>query len=340
VAMPADTARRLGAAETGALARLKLHRGLCRRLVVCDQPQGLIASINDLNGAHDYALEWVPANRSKPSLAGERLHMAGQKVEVQCIARERSDVISAAPFHHRMERGRMRDLALLEFGLVIGDGYIDTAAGNETPLVEGVFARMPQRHEFVILLELGEWQPRRPADKVYGYVPGAFQRLGHRCELGARGDAVEAASLDANGMDFASAQDAHEAVAGLFQRETVAHDVTVFARHLDRVGKAEEIRRVQHRHMKGMARDPLAAIDQPPEHANFSAGAGAEGALDRVNRAHLVGDGTNAANPRDDVGHLGVAPTTQKGLEEARRLENFELRRGHPAAGDFEVQRA
>jgi hypothetical protein len=44
-----------------------------------------------------------------------------------------------------------------------------------------------------------------------------------------------------------------------------------------------------------------------------------------VYRAHLVGDRADSADPRRNVGRLGEGAATQKGFEEARRLEYSEL---------------
>jgi hypothetical protein len=64
-------------------------------------------------------------------------------------------------------------------------------------------------------------------------------------------------------MDLASAQSPHQLIAGLLQRQAAADDIAMVARHLDGVGKAEEIGRMQHHHVQRMALDPFAAIDQP-----------------------------------------------------------------------------
>ena len=199
---------------------------------------------------------------------------------------------------------------------------------------------MPQRHELVILFEIRERQARCPPDKLHRNVPGAFQRLGHRHELGAGWHAVEAARLHADRVNFASAKHAHQIVAGLFQRKRIADEIAVVPRHLDRVGQAEKAGRVQHRYVQRMARYPLAAIDEPPERSELAVHGRAERLLGGVNRAHLIGDGADAADARHDIGQLGVAPAAQKGFEKARRLENPEPRRSHAPVREFEVQRA
>ena len=66
---------------------------LVRRLIGGDEPQRLLAGVNDLNRAHDDALERIAADRPEPGLARQRLHVGGQPVEIQAIARQRPDQI-------------------------------------------------------------------------------------------------------------------------------------------------------------------------------------------------------------------------------------------------------
>ena len=66
-------------------------------------------------------------------------------------------------------------------------------------------------------------------------------------------------------MDLASAEQRHDLVAGLLEREPAAHRVAVVARHLDRALVAEEVRRMQHVDVQRVALDPFAAVEQPPQ---------------------------------------------------------------------------
>ena len=70
---------------------------------------------------------------------GKLADRSRQAVEIQRIAGQRADEIGAAAFERRVQRGRMRDLALLEFRIVVGDVDIEAAAGDETALVERIF---------------------------------------------------------------------------------------------------------------------------------------------------------------------------------------------------------
>ncbi len=164
--------------------------------------------------------------------------------------------------------------------------------------------------------------------------------LRKRRKLRSGGHAMKTARLDAHGMDFPAAEHAHDFVAGLFDRQAVLDHGAMVARHLDPIGEAQEVRRVQHNHVQAVAFKPFAAIDQAPQRTELAANLRPEGVLDGVDGAHLIRDRANAANTRHDVSHFGVAPAAYERLEKARRLENLQLRRGNAPIADLQVERA
>ena len=186
---------------------------------------------------------------------------------------------------------------------------------------------MPQRHELIVALEVWEIETGGPAHRVEGRLARPFQPLGKRFEFALARRAVEAADPHIDRMDLASAEQRHDLVAGLLQRQPALHDIAVVARHLDRAGVAEEVGRVQHVDVQRVALDPFAAIEQPPEIAQRPRNGDAERVFHRMHRAHLIGDRADAADARGDVGHLGEGAAAQEGFEEARRLEDAEARR-------------
>ena len=97
---------------------------------------------------------------------------------------------------------------------------------------------------------------------------------------------------------------------------------------------------MQHHHVQRVALDPFAAINQPPQRAQRAADGNAECVLDRMHRAHLIGDGANAADARDDVRRFGMAAPAQQRLEQARRLENVQLRRSDLPIDDLKIEGA
>ena len=141
-------------------------------------------------------------------------------------------------------------------------------------------------------------------------------------------------------MDLASADEVHDVVARLLYLETAANGVAVVARHVDRALVAEEIRRVQHVDVEYVAFDPFAAIKQPAKLAQRPADGNAERVLHRVDGAHLIGDRADAADARHEVGRLGEGAAAQERLEEARRLEDRELRRFYLAVAHDDLERA
>src|SRR5215469_7741384 len=103
---------------------------------------------------------------------------------------------------------------------------------------------------------------------------------------------------------------------------------------------AEEVRRVQEVDVQRVAFDPFTAVEEPSERRYLRGYAGLAGVLDRLARAHLVGDRANAADPRGDVGRLGVLPAAQQRLEEPGRLVDVEPRSGHLPVADDDLEAA
>ena len=66
-------------------------------------------------------------------------------------------------------------------------------------------------------------------------------------------------------MHSTTAHGLHDQVAGALQAETTLHRAPVALGELDGVGAAEEVRRVEQVDVQGVALDPLAAVQQPPQ---------------------------------------------------------------------------
>jgi len=82
---------------------------------------------------------------------------------------------------------------------------------------------------------------------------------------------------------------------------------------------------VQEVHVQGVAGNPFAAIEQSTEGSDVLGDLGLARCFDRLAGRGLVGDRTDSADPRCDVGGFGVLPPTQEGLEETRWLVNLQL---------------
>ena len=76
-----------------------------------------------------------------------------------------------------------------------------------------------------------------------------------------------------------------------------------------------------------VALDPLTAVQQATERRDLVGDLHSAGVFHREASARLVGNGADPANPRRDVGSLGVSPALKECLEETRRLEDLELYR-------------
>jgi hypothetical protein len=127
-------------------------------------------------------------------------------------------------------------------------------------------------------------------------------------------------------VNLAPADQRHDHVAGLLHLETMFDDLAMVLGHFDGAGIAEEVRGVKHVHVEAVALDPLAAIEQAPQIANWPLADGhAAGILHRPDRAHLVGHGADAADPRGEIGSFAEGAPAQERLEEARRLVDAEL---------------
>jgi hypothetical protein len=59
-----------------------------------------------------------------------------------------------------------------------------------------------------------------------------------------------------------------------------------------------------------------------------------------VHGAHLIGDRTNAADPRDDIRNFGQVAASQKCLEQARRLEDLQFDVRHLVAFELDEKPA
>ena len=157
-------------------------------------------------------------------------------------------------------------------------------------------------------------------------------------ELADAGDVAPAADPDADRVDGPAAEDRDEPVAGLLHLQGLLHQRPVIGRHGDAALVAQEVRRVEEVDVEGVAFDPLAAVEEAAERPRLRVDADPEQVLEPVDRAHLVGDRTDAADAGDDVDDLVGRSPHDELLEVARRLEDARgvprrPRRPGPAGG-------
>ncbi len=142
-------------------------------------------------------------------------------------------------------------------------------------------------------------------------------------------------------MDLTTADDGDDRVSGLLQREPLLGERGMILRHLQEPGIAEEVRCVQEVDVEPETLDPLAAVDEPTQVTDRAlVDRHSAGVLHRPDRAHLVRDRADAADPRGDVGRLGERPAAQERLKEPRRLVDPQLAVDDLVAVELHVHRA
>ena len=318
-------ARCLGGGEPGSRPRLDRHRRSVRLLIMLDDSQSLVAGVKHLDRAHDDAAIRVGAGGAQAGTPRRLLRERRQPLEIEAVAGERPDQVRATAAQARMQRGRAREMDFLEMVVILRGGDVEAAVRDDAALVERIFVRVSQRDKSVVPLALGKVEPSGPAHGFDRCIARPFEAFGERLEFAPARRAVEAADAHIDRMDLAPAEQCHDLVANLLQRETAAHNVAMVAGHVDSAGIAEEIGRMQHVDVQRVALHPLAAVEEAPQFAQRSCHGDTERILHRMHRAHLIGDWTDAADARSDVRRLGQGAAAQKRLEEAGRLEDAEF---------------
>jgi len=135
-------------------------------------------------------------------------------------------------------------------------------------------------------------------------------------------------------MDRPAAEDAHEAVSGLLEPEAARDQIAMILGHLHRARVAEEVGRMKEIDVERVTLDPLPAVEKASQCPRRRIDRDAEERLERMDRAHLIGDGADSADPGDDVDHLVGRPADDQGLEIARRLEDRQASFLHDTVAD------
>ena len=219
----------------------------------------------------------------------------------------------------------MRNLVLGNVPAKFGGREGEPARGRHLPVLDRVAAWVMQGQELVIQVHVGEVEAGHPGDGRQRVAESMAQLLGQRDQLGLHGRAVEAADPRIDRVDRPAADRLEDRVAGFLQAEPSLDQVAVVAGQGDHVRVAEEVGRVQHIDVQGVAGDPLTAVQQPSQRRDGVAGGDIAGVLDRVPGTGLVGHWADAADPRGDVGDLGVLAAAQERLEEPGWLVDLQF---------------
>ena len=234
----------------------------------------------------------------------------------------------------------MRDLLFHDLLLEVRGRELAAAGGHHCPALDRVAARLPQRQHLVPDRQIGEVEAGHPPDSLQGVVQRGTQLAGKRNQITARGHRVEPADLHVDRMYGPAADGLHDRVAGPPERQTTLDEITVVTRQLDSSRIAEEIRRVQQVDVQRVAGDPLAAVQQPAQVGDRPVDGHPARGLDGQERARLVRDRADAADPGRDVRRLPVRAPAKERLEEPRRLVDVEANLVHLVAADADMQGA
>ena len=325
-------ARRLGAAVPGRLRRWHVDRWRIRRLVVLDEPQRLLARVDEFDGADDDAAERVGAGGAQPGGAGGGCRRLRQVSGVHAVPGHRADHVGPAPVQHRVQRRGVRHLELGEVLVVVFGRDVEAAAGDDPVTHDRVPGGVAQRDELVVAAEVREPERLHPADRVQRRLAGPLQLAGEPAQVMRVRGAVEATDPDIDRMHRSSADHLHQPVARSLQPQASFQEAGMIAGHVDAAFVAEEVGRVQQVDVQHVAFDPLAAVQQPAQCVHRLGHRDAAGVLDGPARAHLVGDRADPADPCRDVRRLGVLPAAQQAFEEPGRLVDIQ-----PGLGDLTV---
>ena len=120
----------------------------------------------------------------------------------------------------RVQRVRALHVLLDEVLVVLGRPRCRGPVGRRSrPRSIAYVSGRRERDERAFDLALGKLEPRRPADGLERGLAGSLEGFDQRSQLAARGRAVEAADADVDRVDLASADECHQLVPGLLQRQ-------------------------------------------------------------------------------------------------------------------------
>ena len=211
--------------------------------------------------------------------------------------------------------------------------------GGQAASVHCIAVRVFQRYAGEVLLVVRQGKPGSPIYQGQRFRHGRAQ-LVHQCgNLTRVGRAMESAHADAHRMHRAAAEQLDQLVAQRLEAQPPAHGIGVHAGQSDHAVRSQEIRGGEQMDVQRMTLDPFAAVHGSAQILHPGAHLNAEGALQGLHRAHLVGDRTDAADARNNVGDLGVAAALQQLLEQARGFVDAQLELADGARKNRHVER-
>ena len=277
-------------------------------------------------------------------VAGRRKGFLGQRMELLACeghARGGPEQVDALAVEGAcVQRVGALDLELLEHGAPRPERDVDTVAADDAPLVERILAGMLQGDKPRVTLERRHLEAGHELDRVLGDLQAFIQRRTEGHQLRLAGCPGPATHPHAHRVDRSPAQRLDDLVADLLGPQGGFHDRPMVGHHGDAALIAQEVGQVEQVDVERVALDPLAAVEQPAERARHRIDAHPEQVLERVDRAHLVGHRTDAADARHHVDDLVGRAANDERLEVARGLEDPQARLHNLAVPDPQAQGA
>ncbi len=141
-------------------------------------------------------------------------------------------------------------------------------------------------------------------------------------------------------MNFAAAKQSENFITNFLQAQAALYSFREFAGHRNGIGITEKIRGMQHVNMQRMAFDPFATIHQAPQCAATRVYRNVKSLFDRVQRGHLIGNRTNAADSSSDIGSLFIASASQESFKKSGRLKDLQFYIRDRSLIDSDLKRA
>jgi hypothetical protein len=231
-------------------------------------------------------------------------------------------------------------MLFFEVLFVFGNRDIQAPVIDDVSLAEGIFVGVAHRYEFVILMEVGEFEGGAELHHLPGRIQSPLQVLFEGGELLFCGHAIKSPHPNVDGVDLPSSEGIDDFVSDFFQLEGHLDRVGEVIGHLEGVLIPQEVGGVEHIDVKDMAFDPFAAIEETAKGPQRCVHRDSEGVLHGVDRTHLVGHRTDPADAGRNVGGLLIAASLEEGLEKAGGLEDFEFYVGYFVIVHRDVERS
>ena len=186
------------------------------------------------------------------------------------------------------------------------DRDVETCGRGDTSFEDWIFVVVAQGDQVALERHVGKLESCNPLRRGDRGIPCPPETVGERLQVGDGGCLVETADAHVHRVDRSAAEDIEDVVADLLELEPALDEIAMVPSQVDRALVSEEIRRMKEIDVEDVALDPFAAVEQPAQSPHRVIDTNPADALDRLAGAHLICHRTDPANPRGDIGQLGV----------------------------------